>query len=106
MGHNSRVSFLFVIFGFWFLYIKIYFTVRNCSDNYLSKNIVVSLDDKYVGVVFEETGDKIVVISDDESESHSRFEIPKCKIIMWSPSINKRMILDLEYVEILKYKTD
>jgi hypothetical protein len=80
--------------------------INNCSDNYLSKNIVVSLDDKYVGVVFEETGDKIVVISDDESESHNRFEIPKCKIIMWSPSINKRMILDLEYVEILKYKTD
>jgi len=49
----------------------------------------------------------IQVIISDESESHNRFEIPKCKIIITtSSSINKRMILDLEYVEILKYKTD
>ena len=79
--------------------------INNCSDNYLSKNIVVSLDDKYVGVVFEETTNKILVISDG-SEDHNRFEIPKCKVIMWSPSVNKRIILDLEYAEILKYKTD
>jgi hypothetical protein len=79
--------------------------INNCSDNYLSKNIVVSLDDKYVGVVFEETTNKILVISDG-SEDHNRFEIPKCKIIMTTSSINKRMILDLEYAEILKYKID
>ena len=83
--------------------------LNDYSDNYLSKNIVVSLDDKYVGVIFEETGDKIVVMSDDESESHHRYEIPKCKIMMMSSSssssINKRMILDLEYADIFKYKT-
>ena len=81
--------------------------LNNCDNNYLSKNIVVSLDDKYVVVVFEETGDKIVVIS-DESESHNRFEIPGCKIIMTtiSSSTDNRMILDLEYADILKYKTD
>jgi hypothetical protein len=62
--------------------------LNNCDNNYLSKNIVVSLDDKYVVVVFEETGDKIVVIS-DESESHNRFEIPKCKIMMWPPSLTR-----------------
>jgi hypothetical protein len=57
--------------------------------------------------VFEETGDKVVVISDDESESHHRFEIPKCKIMMMSSSsISKRMILDLEYADILRYKTE
>ena len=80
--------------------------LNNCSDNYLSKNIVVSLDDKYVGVVFEETSDKILVMS--QEKAHDRFEIPKCKIMMISSSsINKkRMILDLEYAEILKYKTD
>jgi hypothetical protein len=77
----------------------------NCCDNYVSKNIVVSLDDKYVGVILEETNDKILVTS-DESEDHNRFEIPKCKIIMTASSINKRMILDLEYTEILKYKMD
>jgi hypothetical protein len=77
----------------------------NCSNNYVSKNIVVSLDDKYVGVILEETNDKILVTS-DESEDHNRFEIPKCKIIMTTSSINKRMILDLEYTEILKYKMD
>ena len=50
--------------------------------------------DKYVGVVFEETSDKIVVIS-DESESRDRFEIPKCKIIMATiSSTGNRMILD------------
>ena len=67
------------------------------SVSYLSgKNIVVLLDDKHTGIVFEETGDKIVVIPDDESESHHRFEIPKCKIMMMSSSsINKRIILDL-----------
>jgi len=42
----------------------------------------------------------------DENEDHNRFEIPKCKIIMTTSSINKRMILDLEYIEILKYKMD
>ena len=40
----------------------------------------------------------------EESEDHDRFEIPKCKIMMWPPSINKKMILDLEYAEILKYQ--
>ena len=70
-----------------------------------SQNIVVSLDDKYVGVILEEINDKILVTS-DESEDHNRFEIPKCKIIMTTSSINKRMILDLEYTEILKYKMD
>ena len=79
--------------------------LNDCHNNYLSKNIVVWLDDKYVGVVFGETSDKILVVS-EESEAHNRFEIPKCKVIMWSPSINKRIILDLEYAEILKYKTD
>ena len=79
-------------------------TLYNCCDNYVSKNIVVSLDDKY-GVILEETNDKILVTS-DESEDHNRFEIPKCKIIMTTSSINKRMILDLEYTEILKYKMD
>jgi hypothetical protein len=69
------------------------------NNSYLNKNIVVSLDDKYVGVVFEETIDKILVIS-EESESHDRFEIPKCKVIMWSPSVDRKMILDLEYAEI------
>jgi hypothetical protein len=79
--------------------------LNDCDYNYSNKNIVVSLDDKYVGVVFEETGDKIVVMSDDESESHSRFEIPKCKIMMMSSSsISKRMILDLQYAQILKYR--
>jgi hypothetical protein len=77
------------------------------NNNYLNKNIVVPLDDKYVGVVFEETSDKILVIS-EESKAYDGFEIPKCKIMMISSSsINKkRMILDLEYAEILKYKTD
>jgi hypothetical protein len=79
--------------------------LNNCNNNYLNRNLVVSLDDKYVGVIFEETSDKILVVS-EESEAHNRFEIPKCKVIMWSPSINKRIILDLEYAEILKYKTD
>jgi hypothetical protein len=55
--------------------------------NYSNKNIVVSLDDKYVGVVFEKTGDKVVMMSS-------------------SSSISKRMILDLEYADILKYKTE
>jgi hypothetical protein len=87
--------------------VQIVTQLNNCHNNYPSRSIVVSLDDKYVGVVFEETGDKIVVISDDESESHHRFEIPKCKIMMMSSSsINNRMILDLEYADILKYKTD
>ena len=84
-------------------------TSLNNSDNninYLNRNIVVSLGDKYVGVAFEKTSDKILVIS-VESEAYDRFEIPKCKIMMWSPpSINKKMILDLEYAEILKYKMD
>jgi hypothetical protein len=82
--------------------------LNDCDYNYSNKNIVVSLDDKYVGVVFEETDDKVVVISDDGSESHHRFEIPKCKIMMMSSSssISKRMILDLEYADILKYKTE
>ena len=79
--------------------------LNNCNNNYLNRNLVVWLDDKYVGVIFEETSDKILVVS-EESEAHNRFEIPKCKVIMWSPSINKRIILDLEYAEILKYKTD
>ena len=80
--------------------------LNNCNNEYFSKNIVVSLDDKYVGVVFEETSDKILVIS-EESKAYDGFEIPKCKIMMISSSsINKRMILDLEYAEILKYKTD
>jgi hypothetical protein len=82
--------------------------LNDCDYNYSNKIIVVSLDDKYVGVVFEETGDKVVVISDDEIHSHHRFEIPKCKIMMMSSSssISKRMILDLEYADILKYKTE
>jgi len=75
------------------------------NTNYLNRNIVVSLDDKYVGVFFEETIDKILVIS-EKSQAHDRFEIPNCKIMMWPPSINKKMILDLEYAEILKYKMD
>jgi hypothetical protein len=77
------------------------------SDYYSNTNIAVSLDDKYIGVVNGETNDKIVVIS-EERKDHNRFEIPKCKIMMISssPSINKRMILDLEYSEILKYKID
>jgi hypothetical protein len=75
------------------------------NTNYLNRNIVVSLDDKYVGVVFEETIDKILVIS-EESETHDRFEIPKCKIMMCPPSIHKKMFLDLEYAEILRYKMD
>ena len=81
--------------------------LNNCDNNYPSRNIVVSLDDKYVGVVLEKTSDKIIVIS-DESESHNRFEIPGCKIIMTtiSSSTDNRMILDLEYAHILKYKTD
>ena len=79
-----------------------------CNSNcYSSTDIVVSLDDKYVGVVSGETNDKIVVISEGRKD-HDRFEIPKCKIMMISssPSINKRMILDLEYSEILKYRID
>ena len=48
------------------------------NNNYLDKNIVVSLDNKYVGVVFEETSNKIVVIS------HDRFEIPKSKVMILS----------------------
>ena len=79
--------------------------VDDNNTSYLNRNIVVSLDDKYVGVVFEGTIDKILVIS-EESEAHDRFEISKCKITMWPPSINKKMILDLEYVEILRYKVD
>jgi hypothetical protein len=80
--------------------------LNTCNSNYYSTDITVSLDDKYVGVVIGETNDKIVVIS-EECETHDRFEIPKCKIMMISsPSINKRMILDLEYSEILKYKID
>ena len=80
--------------------------LNNCDNNYFSTDIVVSLDDKYVGVVSGETSDKILVVS-EEYEAHNRFEIPKCKIMMMSsPSINKRMILDLEYAEILKYKTN
>jgi hypothetical protein len=74
--------------------------VDDNNTSYLNRNIVVSLDDKYVGVVFEGTIDKIL----EESEAHDRFEISKCKIMMWPPSINK--ILDLEYVEILRYKVD
>ena len=53
----------------------------------------------------KETGDKILVIS-DENQSHDTFEIPKCKVMMWSQSTNKRLILDLEYAEILKYKIE
>ena len=65
--------------------------LNNCDNNsYLNKNIVVSLDDKYVGVVFEETSDKIVVIS-EESQSHNRFEIPRCKIMMMSSCIEIHM---------------
>jgi hypothetical protein len=80
--------------------------LNTCNSNYYSIDIAVSLDDKYVGVVIAETSDKIVVLS-EECEAHDRFEIPKCKIMMISsPSINKRMILDLEYSEILKYKID
>jgi hypothetical protein len=60
--------------------------LNNCNNNYLNQNIVVSLDDKYVGIIFEETSDKILVKS-EESEAHNRFEIPKCKIMMWSPLI-------------------
>jgi hypothetical protein len=77
------------------------------SNYYSNTDIAVSLDDKYVGVVSGETNDKIVVIS-EERKDDNRFEIPKCKIMMISssPSINKRMILDLEYSEILKYKID
>ena len=56
--------------------------LNNCNNNYLNRNLVVSLDDKHVGVIFKETGDKIVVIS-EESEAHNRFEIPECKVIMW-----------------------
>jgi hypothetical protein len=33
-------------------------------------------------------------------------EISKWKIIMWPPSINKKLTLELEYVEILRYKID
>jgi len=77
---------------------------NNISDYYLNRNIVVSLDDKYVGVLFEETGDKILV-KPDENESHVTFEIPKCKVMMWSQSTNKKLVLDLEYVEITNYKT-
>lgn len=83
-------------------------TPLNGNDNntsYLNRNIVVSLDDKYVEVVFEGTIDKILVIS-EESEARDRFEIPNCKIMMWPTSINKKIILDLEYVEILTYKVD
>jgi hypothetical protein len=82
--------------------------LNTCNSNYYSStDIAVSLDDKYVGVVSGETNDKIVVIS-EERKDHNRFEIPKCKvmIISSSPSSNKRMILDLEYSEILKYKID
>jgi hypothetical protein len=80
--------------------------LNTCNSNYYSTDIAMSLDDKYVGVVIAETIDKIVVLS-EECEAHYRFEIPKCKIMMISSSsINKRMILDLEYSEILKYKID
>lgn len=82
--------------------------LNNCSNNYLNRNIVISLDDKYVGVVSEETSDKILVISEG-CEAQNRFEMPKCKVMMMSSpssSINKRMILDLEYADILRYKTD
>jgi hypothetical protein len=70
--------------------------LNNCNNNnHLNRKIVVSLDDKYVGVVFEETSDKIFVISQD-NESHNRFEIPKCKAIMtWSSSISKRMVVEI-----------
>jgi hypothetical protein len=38
--------------------------LNNCNNNnHLNRKIVVSLDDKYVGVVFEETSDKILVVS-------------------------------------------
>ena len=75
------------------------------SNYYSSTDIAVSLDDKYVGVVSGETNDKLVIIS-EERKDHDRFEIPKCKIMMISPSpsSNKRMILDLKFSEILKYK--
>ena len=54
-------------------------------------------------MVIGETIDKILVISDG-CGAHSGFEIPKCKIIMVeTTSINKRVILDLEYADILKY---
>ena len=54
-------------------------------------------------MVSGETNDKILVISDG-CGAHSGFEIPKCKIIMVeTTSINKRVILDLEYADILKY---
>ena len=81
--------------------------LNKSNSNYYSTDIVVSLDDKYVGVVIGETNDKISVVS-EPCEAHDRFEIPKCKIMMISSSsINKkRMILDLEYAEILKYKMD
>lgn len=82
--------------------------LNTCNNNYYSStDIAVSLDDKYVGVVSGETNDKIVVISEDRKDNN-RFEIPKCKIMMISPSssTNKRIILDLEYSEILKYKID
>ncbi|HET7391198.1 MAG TPA: hypothetical protein VFJ51_10275 [Nitrososphaeraceae archaeon] len=80
--------------------------LNTSNSNYYSTDIVVSLDDKYVGFVIGESSDKIIVLS-EEREAHDRFEIPKCKImIISSPSINKRMILDLEYSKILKYKID
>ena len=80
--------------------------LNKSNSNYYSTDIVVSLDDKHVGVVIGETDDKIIVVS-EPCEAHDRFEIPKCKIMMISsPSINKRMILDLEYSEIFKYKID
>ena len=51
------------------------------DNSHLDQNIVVvSLDDKYVGVVFGETSDRILVIS-EESEHNNRFGIPKCKVI-------------------------
>jgi hypothetical protein len=41
------------------------------NTSYLNRNIVVSLDDKYVGVVFEVTIDNILVMS-EESEAHDK----------------------------------
>jgi hypothetical protein len=67
------------------------------NNNYLDKNIVVSLDNKYVGVVFEETSNKIVVIS-HESESHDRFEIPKSKVMILSTTGTLLSIASYEWI--------